>query len=107
MNIQKKTIKTGDSKTFPRKGQTVTVHYTGRLQNKKIFDSSEGKQPFSFVIGMGQVIRGWDEGVAKMSLGEEAILVISPEYGYGVRGAGNVIPPNSTLVFHIRLLEIN
>ena len=105
--VQKQTQKPGDGKNFPKRGQSVTVHYTGKLMNGKQFDSSVGKQPFTFKIGMGQVIKGWDEGVAKMSLGETAILKISPEYGYGARGAGASIPPNSVLLFQVELLGIN
>jgi FK506-binding protein 1 len=72
------------------------------------FDSSRDKgRPFKFKIGIGQVIRGWDEGVAQMSLGEKAILHISSDYGYGARGAGGVIPPNADLNFEVELLEIN
>ncbi len=100
-------IHPGDGKTFPKAGQTVTVHYTGTLENGKKFDSSLDRgQPFQFVIGQGQVIKGWDEGVAKMSKGQKAKLTISPDYGYGARGAGNVIPPNSTLIFEVQLLDM-
>jgi FKBP-type peptidyl-prolyl cis-trans isomerase len=101
------TKRAGDGKTFPKKGQTVTVHYIGQLMNGTQFDASIGKKPFSFLIGMGQVIRGWDEGVSRMSLGEIALLQIAPEYGYGSRGAGADIPPNSTLMFQVELLAIN
>jgi FKBP-type peptidyl-prolyl cis-trans isomerase len=100
-------IHPGDGKTFPQVGQTVTVHYTGTLTNGKKFDSSVDRgEPFQFVIGLGQVIKGWDEGVAKLSKGQKAKLTISPDYGYGTRGAGSVIPPNATLVFEVELLEI-
>ena len=105
--VQKQIQKSGDNKHFPKPGQLVTVHYTGKLLNGKQFDSSVGKQPFSFKIGMGQVIKGWDEGVATMSLGETSILRISPEYGYGARGAGGLIPPNSVLLFQVELLRID
>jgi len=83
------------------------VHYTGELIGGKQFDSSKGREPFSFTIGNGEVIRGWDEGVAKMSLGEIALLRISPEFGYGARGAGDDIPPNSPLLFQVELLGID
>ena len=103
----KKLIKIqGDGKTYPKTGQLVTVHYVGKLRNGNKFDSSvDRNQPFSFNIGMGKVIKGWDIGVASMSLGEVASLVISPEYGYGAKGAGRDIPPNSELIFEVRLLK--
>ena len=83
------------------------MHYTGTLTNGDVFDSSVRKgRPFKFTIGIGQVIRGWDEGVIQMSLGEKAILRITSDYGYGARGAGNVIPPNADLIFEVELLDI-
>mmetsp|Transcript_35988 Transcript_35988/g.84152 ORF Transcript_35988/g.84152 Transcript_35988/m.84152 type:complete len:146 (+) Transcript_35988:448-885(+) len=83
-------------------------HYTGTLSNGKKFDSSRDRgQPFRTQIGVGQVIRGWDEGVPTMSLGEKAILRMTSDFGYGPRGAGNVIPPNADLTFEVELLRIN
>ena len=90
-----------------KSGHTVDVHYTGWLTDGLKFDSSVDRgTPFSFHLGGGQVIRGWDEGVAGMRVGGKRKLTIPPDLGYGPRGAGGVIPPNATLVFEVELLRV-
>src|SRR6476620_7560252 len=100
------------SSCSPASGQTCVMHYTGWLwengQKGAKFDSSLDRgRPFSFPLGQGRVIKGWDEGVASMKIGGKRTLLIPPELGYGARGAGGVIPPNATLLFEVELLEVS
>nr|WP_086425838.1 FKBP-type peptidyl-prolyl cis-trans isomerase [Nitrospira cf. moscoviensis SBR1015] len=97
-------VGTGDTAVA---GKNVNVHYTGWLENGKKFDSSVDRgQPFSFPLGAGRVIKGWDEGVQGMKVGGKRKLTIPSDLGYGSRGAGGVIPPNATLIFDVELLGV-
>uniref|UniRef100_A0A673VBX8 peptidylprolyl isomerase n=1 Tax=Suricata suricatta TaxID=37032 RepID=A0A673VBX8_SURSU len=94
-------------RTFPKKGQTCVVHYTGMLQNGKKFDSSRDRnKPFKFRIGKQEVIKGFEEGAAQMSLGQRAKLTCTPDVAYGATGHPGVIPPNATLIFDVELLNL-
>uniref|UniRef100_A0A2K6AB03 peptidylprolyl isomerase n=1 Tax=Mandrillus leucophaeus TaxID=9568 RepID=A0A2K6AB03_MANLE len=107
MGVQVETISPGDGRTFPKRGQTCVVHYTGMLEDGKKFDSSRDRnKPFKFMLGKQEVIRGWEEGVAQMSVGQRAKLTISPDYAYGATGHPGIIPPHATLVFDVELLKL-
>ncbi|MBM4378150.1 MAG: FKBP-type peptidyl-prolyl cis-trans isomerase [Deltaproteobacteria bacterium] len=105
MNLQVEDIQVGTG-AEAKKGQTVSVHYTGKLTDGKQFDSSVGGDPFTFHLGAGMVIQGWDVGVAGMKVGGKRKLTIPPELGYGRMGYPGVIPPNATLVFDVELLSV-
>ncbi|ORY02975.1 FK506-binding protein 1 [Basidiobolus meristosporus CBS 931.73] len=108
MGVTREVIKAGDGQTFPKKGDQVTIHYVGTLESGKKFDSSRDRgKPFSCRIGVGQVIRGWEEGVPQMSVGEVSKLTITGDYAYGDRGFPGLIPPNATLIFEVELLGVN
>ncbi|TPX38733.1 hypothetical protein SeMB42_g05137 [Synchytrium endobioticum] len=107
MGVTKEVIKPGNGKDFPKKGDRISIHYTGTLTNGKQFDSSRDRgTPFTCKIGVGEVIRGWDEGVPQLSKGERAKLTISYDYAYGEKGMPPIIPPKSDLIFDVELLEI-
>ena len=109
MGVTVKTTKPGDGKTYPKAGQMVSAHYTGKLKDGTVVDTSRGflKQPFKFQIGAGEVIKGWDQGMLKMCKGEKATLACTADFGYGKRGAPPDIPPNAMLIFDVELVSIS
>ncbi|XP_033907249.2 peptidyl-prolyl cis-trans isomerase FKBP1A [Acipenser ruthenus] len=107
MGVEVETITPGDGRTFPKKGQTCVVHYVGSLTNGKQFDSSRDRnKPFKFKIGSQEVIRGWEDGVAQMSVGQRAKLTCSPDFAYGSKGHPGIIPPDATLIFDVELIRL-
>ena len=99
-------LNAGTGSATPTKGKIVTAHYTGKLLDGKVFDSSVTRgQPFKFTIGVGQVIKCWDEGMMKLKKGQKAILNCPPDIAYGARGAGGLIPPNATLKFEVEMID--
>ncbi|OXA51965.1 peptidyl-prolyl cis-trans isomerase FKBP1A [Folsomia candida] len=107
MGIKFENLKSGDGATFPEAGQTVSVHYTGTLTDGKKFDSSRDRnEPLKFKVGGGQVIKGWEEAITQMSVGQRARVTCPPELAYGGAGKAGLIPKNATLVFDIELLGV-
>ncbi|KAE8213305.1 hypothetical protein CF319_g5266 [Tilletia indica] len=107
MGVTVDTISPGDGTNFPKQGQTVHMHYVGTLLDGTKFDSSRDRnKAFVTQIGVGRVIKGWDEGVPQLSLGQKAKLTCTPDYAYGARGFPPVIPANATLCFEVELLKI-
>ncbi|XP_021566528.1 peptidyl-prolyl cis-trans isomerase FKBP1A-like [Carlito syrichta] len=107
MGVQVENISPGDGHTFRKHGQTCVVHYTGMPEDGKKFDSSRDRnKPFKFMLGKQEVIRGREEGVAQMSVGQRPKLTISPDYAYGATGHPGIIPPQATLIFNVELLKL-
>ncbi len=108
MKLEIKIIKEGTGERKTKNGDTIAVHYTGRLTDGTKFDSSlDRNEPFKFTLGKGMVIEGWDKGLLDMKIGEKRVLTIPSEMGYGSRGAGEIIPPDATLVFDVELISID
>ncbi|XP_075236401.1 peptidyl-prolyl cis-trans isomerase Fkbp12 [Lycorma delicatula] len=107
MGVEVEVLQEGDGQTYPKTGQTVVVHYTGTLENGVKFDSSRDRGlPFKFRLGKGEVIKGWDQGVSQMCVGQRAKLTCSPDFAYGSRGHPGIIPPNATLIFDVELIKV-
>ena len=105
MSLEVQKLNEGTGPVCPS-GSRVKVHYTGKFPDGRVFDSSVSRgQPLEFVVGAGQVIKGWDEGITQLQKGQKAILTCPPNYAYGSAGAGGVIPPNATLIFEVELID--
>ena len=108
MELQIETLKEGTGEQAIESGDSITVHYTGTLEDGTKFDSSlDSGEPFTFIIGQGSVILGWEQGLIGMKIGEQRKLIIPSNLGYGSSGAGDIIPPNATLIFEVELISIN
>nr|ACO10770.1 FK506-binding protein 1A [Caligus rogercresseyi] len=108
MSVEIETMSEGDKSTFPKDGQKVSCHYVLTLQNGKKVDSSRDRgRPFQFTMGKNEVIKGWENGLARMSVGQRAKVTIQPDMGYGSHGVPGCIPPNSVLTFDIELLRVD
>ncbi|NTV41090.1 MAG: FKBP-type peptidyl-prolyl cis-trans isomerase [Candidatus Moranbacteria bacterium] len=107
MELEIKTIQAGTGERVVKSGDNISVHYTGKLVDGTKFDSSVDRGvPFDFVIGQGMVIKGWEQGLLGMKVGEKRTLTIPSDLGYGAQGAGGVIPPNATLIFDVELISV-
>lgn len=107
MDLKIETVQEGTGEVKTKNGDTISVHYTGKLENGTKFDSSVDRgTPFEFTIGQGMVIAGWEKGLLDMKVGEKRILTIPSDMGYGAQGAGGIIPPNATLIFEVELMDI-
>ncbi|OJJ33206.1 hypothetical protein ASPWEDRAFT_53236 [Aspergillus wentii DTO 134E9] len=108
MGVAREVVQPGDGQNYPQPGDTITIHYDGYLYDESQFDSSRQRDaPFKAPIGVGKLIKGWDEAVPQMSVGEKAILTVTGDYGYGASGFPELIPPHATLVFDVELIAIN
>ncbi|XHF98946.1 hypothetical protein AWENTII_002472 [Aspergillus wentii] len=117
MGVAREVVQPGDGQNYPQPGDTITIHYDGYLYDESqqhnnfkgtLFDSSRQRDaPFKAPIGVGKLIKGWDEAVPQMSVGEKAILTVTGDYGYGASGFPELIPPHATLVFDVELIAIN
>ncbi|KAF8340635.1 uncharacterized protein EI90DRAFT_3036259 [Cantharellus anzutake] len=107
MGIEITTLVKGDGINYPKRGDTIMMHYVGTVDGKEFDNSRSRQRPLVTKIGVGAVIKGWDEGIPRLSVGERALLVTSPDFAYGEKGFPPTIPPNSTLRFDVELIKIN